>query len=113
MTNTTTNHPTSAGLRMLADQLDKLAADGLIVPGVTVDIRLERETVSAVLRELDLVSQPVAASRGRYDTFRATGYIGPLYINAWNFLGELCERKVITREFETYVCDGLDLEFKP
>lgn len=105
-------HTASAGLRILADELDALAADGTS-PNVEVQIRLTRDQRHIVCERLQLDPEPIAESRGAYDMFRATRNIGALEIRGWNWLGELCEKRTVTRQVEVWTCGDDEFEVKP
>lgn len=104
-------HPASAGLRQMADELDRLAEAATVPEIVTLEIKLERDQFAAVCQGLDLVTDAIPASRRteKYHMVQANRKIGGLQIRGWNWLSELCTKRTVTKEVDEWVCDAADL----
>lgn len=103
-------HPASAGLRQMADELDVLAAGGC-TPGVELEIRLSRENFATVCRVLRLQMEAIPPNKRKegYHMVNAKRRVGPLHVRGWAWLQDLATKRVAMKRVEEFVFSDKDL----
>lgn len=103
-------HPASEGLRLLADQLDRMVCEDGITLNVKAEFQFTKADFSIACRRLDMVTRPIKDE----DLFvNATGKVGELTISGYAWRREMCVKKTVMKAVEVWVCGDEDMSVQP
>lgn len=102
-----TLHPSSAGLRQLADFLDNCAEEGIDC-AVQARITLTKENLIPLHKRLNLTPKFPEMVKDWESVRTDTDYHG-LPLELWNWAQELCESTIEMRPTKVWKCGGVEV----
>jgi hypothetical protein len=104
------NHPSSAGLRKLADFLDGCASD-LEVP-VRATLTLSKENIGPLLKLLRILPPPMKDTSDEWESILidASHKFDGLSVELWNWRREVCEQVEEMRPVKVWRCGGVEVK---
>ncbi len=103
-------HPSSAGLRQLADFLDNCAEEGIGVEP-QVELKLTKENIGPLLKRLHILPPKLPDTTEKWSSIRidASHKFGGCAVQLWNWRNEICELVTEMRPVEVWRCGGVEV----